>query len=250
MGFGKSFSRRPGIVVALDCPLDEAKNIVDETSDLQGSGITGYKISSLTVEEYGFKEVHNTLCTHLGSGGDGYFIYDKQKGATDVPFIVKQQVELAAKYWMDAYIGSPLGAGSNEDPKGTLETFVETCFEKELVPIVVLEMTQPGAVYFSSLEQCEDLCKLSMDLGVKHFVAPATRPERITAYRKMVGSEGEIISPGSGPQKTGDVVQDAVNAINAGADHLVIGRGILKAEYPAAKTKEVYKAIREAWRKR
>ena len=137
---------------------------------------------------------------------------------------------------------------SDVDKKiGSLQAFVKSCDKNDIVPIVVLEMTQPGATYFVKEGASEDLTRISLDLGVKYFVAPANKPERLKVYRKIICDKGEIISPGAGPQKTGDVVKDAVNAIRLGADHLVIGRGIYQTENPVDTTRRIYEAIKKEY---
>ncbi len=133
-----------------------------------------------------------------------------------------------------------------EKEKGTTEAMVEECIAIGVEPVLVLEMTQPGATYFLREGASEDLAKLGKELGVNYFVAPATRPERIEVYRKILGDGVEIISTGVGPQKTGDPVEDAVNAVKAGADHLVIGRALMNADNPVDQGKRIYEAIERA----
>lgn len=240
--------KAPGIVPAVDMSLGKALVYSDKLRGLTDE-ITGLKIGSDIVDEYGFLTAAR-LFTDIGS--DIPWILDMQKRGTDVPFMIERQVKMAPEYGVAAYIGSPLGAGSNSDTEkiGSLQAFVKSCSDNDIVPIIVLEMTQPGASYFLKEGASEDLAKLSIDLGVKYFVAPANKPERLEVYREIIGNKGEIISPGSGPQKTGDVVKDAVNAIEAGADHLVIGRGIYKAHSPVDTAKRVFEAIDKAYQKR
>lgn len=240
----------PGIVPAVDMSLGRAVVYMDRLRGLSEE-VTGLKVGSDIIDEYGF-----LVSTHLFDDIelDLPIILDMQKRGTDVPFMIKRQSEMAAKYEIPAYIGSPLGAGSNEAVEekeiGSLQAFAKYCQDNGIAPIVVLEMTQPGATHFVREGACEELARLSIGLGVRHFVAPATRPERIQVYRKIIGDSGEIISPGAGPQKTGDVVQDAVNAINYGADHLVIGRGIYQSDDPVDTTKRIFEAVSDAWAKR
>ena len=238
----------PGIIPALDMPLGKAIVYIDILSGLENE-ITGLKMGSEVIDECGLLTT-DCLLKHIGN--QYKVILDLQKRGTDVPDFIKRQVDLASKYAVYSYIGSPLGAGSSSDPEkpGSLQMFISSCKGCEIEPIVVLEMTQPGANYFIRDGACEELAKLSKGLGVKYFVAPATRPERIKIYRNIIGDEGEIISPGVGPQKTGDVTKDAVGAIEAGADHLVIGRGLYRADDPIDTTKRIFEAIYEAREKR
>ena len=240
----------PGIVPAIDMPLGKALPYI---AKLQGLSklITGLKLGSDIIDVHGF----NTTALVLEElENELPIILDLQKRGNDVPFMVKRQVNTAAEYGIGTYIGHPIGSGSNDGPEekdwGTLQAFVRYSQQSNIDPIVVLELTPPGSSYFLGDEASEELARVSKELGVKYFVAPATRPERIGVYREILGDECEIISPGTGPQKTGDVVADAVNAIKAGADHLVIGRGIYQAKDPFETVERVYAAIEEAYCKR
>lgn len=245
-----TLKKPPGIVPALDTSLGRAIIYIDRLSGLKDE-ITGLKIGSDIIDNYGY---HITKCLFDDIGINYDLIIDMQKRATDIPDQIKKQTRDAKIFGGKAYIGSPLGSGSSEGLTekeiGSLEAFVNSCKEYGMDPIVVLEMTQPGATYFVREGACEELAKISMKLGVKYFVAPATRPHRIEVYRSIIGSEGEIFSPGSGPQKTGNVVEDAVEAIKAGADHLVIGRGLLEADDPVEIGKRIYEAVLKAWQTR
>lgn len=233
----------PGLFPGIDMPLGSALVTIDKMQGLNDE-ITALKIGSQVIEGHGFLTTARLL---QESGNTLPLCYDRQKGATDVPFMVNRQVEWTAPHGFDSYIGSPLGAGSNsiEDAQGTLEAFVASCKKFNISPIVVLEMTQPGALRFSSQAQAVQLAKLAYDLGVRYFVAPATKPDRIAAYREVIG-DSEIISPGVGPQKSGNPIEDAKSAILHGADHIVVGRAIYNAADPVAAAKDLYAAIAEA----
>jgi len=234
----------PGLFPAIDMPLGQA---IVTANALQActEEITALKFGSQVIEGDGFFTTQRML-GHIGNALP--ICYDGQKRATDVPFMVDRQVAQAAEAGVSSYIGSPLGAGSNEveGKEGTLEAFVAAAKLHNITPIVVLEMTQPGALAFSSPEQAEDLARRAYELGVRYFVAPASKPDRIAAYRKIIGNDAYIISPGVGAQKTGDPIQDAVAAVMAGADYIVAGRAIYGAADPVAAVKALYAAIREA----
>ena len=107
----------PGIIVALDIPLQKASKLVRELEKVEDK-IAAYKISSLQAMEVGLKQVvaELRLATKIP------LIYDHQKGATDIPEIAEQQVNLGAAAGIDSFIGVPQGAG-----KKTLESFVNAC---------------------------------------------------------------------------------------------------------------------------
>jgi orotidine-5'-phosphate decarboxylase len=236
----------PSIISALDVSFDVAKKIAYELDKI--THVSGLKIGSMLVMEHGLK-----VCQALKSNVP--VILDMQKGATDIPEIVREQVKLAASYDVDAFIGSPLGAGSGRGTtkQGTLEAFVSACMEYSVIPIVVLEMTQPGATYFIRESACEELAQMICGLEIPYVVAPATKPERITLYREIFERESadvEIISPGVGPQRTGDPLKDSAEAVRHGADHVVIGRAIYKANNPANVALKIGGEIQKAFRER
>ncbi|MBD3312534.1 hypothetical protein GF352_03720 [archaeon] len=228
-----------GIMPAVDMNLGKALQFFGRLEGVE-EGITALKIGTQVTGSYGLM-VSKGLFEQAGL--ELPVCYDPQKQATDVPFIVGRQVEQVERELSpEYYIGSPLGSGNK-----TLEKFVNTCFDNKITPIIVVEMTQPGATRYSGLEQCEQLATDAMDLGVEWIVAPATKPERIRVYRGIFDNEVSVVSPGSGPQKSGNVVEDAVTAVELGADHLVIGRGIYQSNNPVKTVNDVYEAIKVAY---
>ncbi|AGI48486.1 orotidine-5'-phosphate decarboxylase [Thermoplasmatales archaeon BRNA1] len=101
----------------------------------------------------------------------------------------------------------------------------------------VTEMSHPGGQEFTA-PNAERLAHVGVECGVKGFIAPATRPERIAAIRQIIGDR-EILSPGVGAQGG-----SASSAIRAGADYVIVGRAIYKAEDPAAVADEIAAEIR------
>jgi len=95
---------------------------------------------------------------------------------------------------------------------------------------VVAEMSHPGATTFFHGGAAEKIARLAMECRADGIIAPATRPERVKALRKIVGKR-KILSPGIGAQG-GDAA-----AVAAIADGIIIGRAIYEAEDPAAAAK-------------
>ncbi len=238
MGLIKKLSPLPGIIPAIDViDLNKYFEITEKLCNCEG--VAALKIGSLPVCEYGFKKV---------AGVPGLKIYDAQKGASDIPYIVARQVRQVARYGFIGIIGNPLGAG-----RKTLETFVEECFKENIIPIIVVEMSHEDALSYSSQKKAEQLAKDFAEMGGKYIVAPATRPKRIEIYKKIgerFGNGFYVISPGIGPQKTGNVIKDAYDAIIHGADYVIIGRAIYKSPNPETVVKEIYKSILEAYQNR
>jgi orotidine-5'-phosphate decarboxylase len=96
---------------------------------------------------------------------------------------------------------------------------------------VVAEMSHPGnADYISGLS--ERIALMAREEGADGIVAPATHPERISVLKKISGLK--VLSPGVGTQG-GSYRQ----AIESGADYLIIGRTITMSPDPKQKIKEL-----------
>jgi orotidine-5'-phosphate decarboxylase len=90
---------------------------------------------------------------------------------------------------------------------------------------VVTEMSHPGGMEFTAAV-ADSMAALARDSGARGIVAPATRPERVSELRRIIG-DLEIISPGVGAQGG-----KASDALRAGATYVIVGRAIYKAEDP------------------
>lgn len=103
---------------------------------------------------------------------------------------------------------------------------------------VVTEMSHPGGKQFTA-PLADKLAALAKSAGARGIVAPATRPERIAALRKIIG-DLEIISPGVGAQGG-----KASDAIRAGADYIIVGRAIYDATDPGGAAKALADEVKE-----
>lgn len=229
------FKDQPGIIPSLDVDLSDAIKIARDIKDLKQE-VSGLKIGSILAWKYGLKKV----VEELNEISDFPIIFDAQKACTDIPDIVKEQVKVVADADIDAFIASPHGAGSE-----TLKAFIKACFDYNVVPIVVLEMTHPDSNAFLSKDAFEKILNLSLDMGVENFVAPANKPERLKVYKDISGRlnrEINILSPGVGPQGGGPD-----SAVESGTDFVIVGRSIYHARDPRIETIKIYKLIKEAY---
>jgi orotidine-5'-phosphate decarboxylase len=102
---------------------------------------------------------------------------------------------------------------------------------------VVTEMSHPGGGEFTA-PLAERFAAMAREAGASGVIAPATRPERIAAVRRIVGSM-LILSPGVGAQG-GSVGK----AIAMGADKVIVGRSIYEAADPRRSAEELVEEIR------
>jgi orotidine-5'-phosphate decarboxylase len=93
---------------------------------------------------------------------------------------------------------------------------------------VVTEMSHPGALDFIQ-ERAEDMAAMARDAGATGIIAPATRPERVSALRGIIGDDMLILSPGVGTQGG-----SAGDTIRAGASAVIVGRSLYRSEDPAS----------------
>ncbi len=121
--------------------------------------------------------------------------------------------------------------------KDSLSACVDAAREHGALAFAVTEMSHPGAVEFMA-PVAERLARLAAECDVDGVVAPATRPERISLIRSIVGDRA-IISPGVGTQGGSPRA-----ALEAGADYLIVGRSITDSPNPAASADAILKEIR------
>lgn len=91
---------------------------------------------------------------------------------------------------------------------------------------VVTEMSHPGALDFIQ-DRAEDMAAMARRAGATGIIAPATRPERVERLRGIVGPDMLILSPGVGTQGG-----SAGATIRAGADAVIVGRSLYRAQEP------------------
>ncbi|UCE73090.1 MAG: orotidine-5'-phosphate decarboxylase [Methanomassiliicoccales archaeon] len=101
---------------------------------------------------------------------------------------------------------------------------------------VVVEMSHPGGVEFYQ-PTTERFAKLAVEVGASGVIAPATRPERIKYIRGLVG-ELKILTPGVGAQGG-----SAQQAMEAGADYVIVGRSIYQADDPRSVAENITEEI-------
>ena len=85
------------------------------------------------------------------------------------------------------------------------------------------------------------IARIAVDAGASGIQAPGNRPDRVSALRKIVGTEKTVIACGMGFQggETG-------SALRAGADFELYGRSIYEAQDPREAAKQISIALRRA----
>ena len=94
---------------------------------------------------------------------------------------------------------------------------------KEL--FLLTEMSPPGAKMFLQ-KNAEEIAEMGVKMGIRNYVAPATRLDRLSIIRNIVGDDSFIISPGVGKQGgDGKKTLEYSNAI-------IVGRSIYESDNP------------------
>ena len=118
---------------------------------------------------------------------------------------------------------------------------VEACLEsgedhgKDV--FLLTEMSHPGASRFLK-GVSEDIAAMGVEMGIKNYVAPATKLDRLEKIRNIVGNDSFIISPGVGAQGG-----DATKTLKF-ADAVIVGRSIYLAEDPENAVKSIIDGIK------
>jgi len=147
----------------------------------------------------------------------------------DIPNTVKLIVEGAVARGASAVIVHAFTGGDS------LTAAVEAANGAEIY--AVTEMSHPGGKMFTAIH-AEEMAELGVMCGASGFIAPATRPDRIAAIRKVIGDR-KILSPGVGAQGG-----SASDAIRAGADYVIVGRSIYNSENPRSAMKSLRDELR------
>jgi orotidine-5'-phosphate decarboxylase len=101
---------------------------------------------------------------------------------------------------------------------------------------LLTEMSHPGSDMFLK-PATEEIAKMGLDLGIKNYVAPSTKIDRLSKIREILGNDSFIISPGVGTQG-GDPKKTLKYA-----DALIIGRTIYQSSNPEIAIENIIKSI-------
>jgi len=155
--------------------------------------------------------------------------------------------EVAARYFFeagfDALTVNPLAGW-----EGGLKPLFELAHGLGKGIIILAYMSHPGASETFGLRTLgpdgreiplyKFFVRKAIDWGADGLVVGATRPEVIREVREVVGPDMALFSPGVGVQ--GGRAKDA---LEAGADFIIVGRSITEAEDPAGAAEAILKSI-------
>jgi len=228
------------IIVAMDMEIPDGMKLIQSLENNQEiqKMIYGYKIGSLWILDEGIeilKEVQYELTKHIS----GKIILDMQKWGTDIPDIIKKQVEKVAPY-VDEFICCPMGAGSE-----SLKMFVETCIENKVDPICVLEMTHPKSDSYLIKDSYPYMLDDALSYGITSFVIPATKEPKLIIKNQISkwypnGFKGTVNFYATGFKVQGGQTKPMVDF---GVTKFIVGRAIYESGVPVATISDIYKEI-------
>lgn len=149
----------------------------------------------------------------------------------DIPETNKKIADLTFKAGADAIIVH--GFVGPDSVKACMDSADE--FGTEV--FLLTEMSHPGASRFLQ-PAAEEIAAMGIEMGLKNYVAPSTKPDRLKKIREVVGKDSFIISPGVGVQG-GDP-----NQTLEFADAIIVGRSIYSSEYPEEVVKSIVDSIK------
>ena len=215
--------------------IEDFENLVKETAGVEKIG--AYKIGFELGLKYGLPKVVETARKHT----DKPIIYDHQKAGTDVPFTGEKFAKVCKEAGIDTIILFPQAGPETE------AEWIKACQKEGLGVIVGGEMTHPGYLESEGGFLRDDaplkIYQIAIDHGVKEFVVPGNKPEKIKQYKEFFDSKGItpiLYSPGLVTQ--GGSISDSGNA--AGENwHAIVGRGIYQAKNKKKAAEELCKEL-------
>lgn len=226
------------IVVAMDMEIPDGIKLISKTR--QSEQIYGYKFGSLWILDRGINILDTVADMLKEVNSTQKIILDMQKWGTDIPDIIKKQVEKVAPY-VDELICCSMGAGSE-----SLKMFAKICIENNIKPICVLEMTHPESSRYLDGNYYKILMNDAIVAGIKSFVIPATKEPKFEINTMILtkyypnGFKGTINFYATGFKSQGGQTKPMVDF---GVTKFIVGRAIYETENPIKAIEDIYKEI-------
>lgn len=212
------------VIVAADVESVFFAGLVDKVSDVEGIG--GIKVGFQVGLGMGLDKAVRIVRSKTETQK---VIYDHQKGATDIPDTGKNFASVMERAGVNAAILFPFTGPDVED------RWIRELQERGIGVIVGAEMTHPnisGKEGFIKSTAFKKMFAKAIDMGVKDFVVPGNKPNKVASYRgyfehELGGGNFTLYAPGFVAQ--GGEISEAGKA--AGDNwHAIVGRGITEAD--------------------
>ncbi|MHB1909119.1 MAG: orotidine 5'-phosphate decarboxylase / HUMPS family protein [Nitrososphaerales archaeon] len=231
-----SRKRKSRIVLALDFPLKEdtrklandSKKIIREL----GSYICAIKLNFHLIMPLSLAEIRSINSTALNSG---------LPSIADIKLNDIENTNLVATEYLWRAGFSAVIVNPFVGYKGGMDGVLKRAHELGKGVITLAYMSHPAADegYGLELANHKTLHELFLERAIKWksdgIIIGSTRPEKIRFAREKIGKRIKIFSPGSGAQGG-----DALKALRAGSDYLIIGRKIIESKEPKVTASSIY----------
>jgi len=212
--------------------IERLEEIVKATADMKKIG--GYKIGLELSLYYGLPRLVEVV---KNNAPDKKFIYDHQKGATDIPDLGAKFAKVCKKSGVDAVILFP-----QSGPR-TQVAWTGECLQQDLFVLVGGKMTHPKYALSEGGniddKKIIEMYQRAARQGVNHFVVPGNQPDNIKLFKEVIEKEGIdsiLFAPGFVEQ--GGKIADATKV--AGDHwHAIVGRAITEAKNIRAAAEEM-----------
>jgi len=226
------------IILGADLEPEAYETLMPKLTGLEG--LSGVKIGFEVA--LGMSLESATDIARAAMGGDFVIIYDHQKAGNDIPDTSHNFGRAMRRARVDAAILFPFTGPKVE------EAWIKSLQDNEIGVIVGSEMTHPE---FKLSEggriadnQLLDIFAQAVELGVRDFVVPGNKPERVGFYRRCLeeSANGPVTLYAPGFVSQGGEISKAAEA--AGDNwHAIVARAIVNAEDPRAAAKQQVRAI-------
>jgi orotidine-5'-phosphate decarboxylase len=233
---------RNPILVALDVPTaDAALNLVEQLAPVSG----GFKIGSEL-----FTTAGPEIVRQIRARGALVFLDLKFH---DIPNTVAKAVAAAVR--LDVQMLTVHASGGTEMLKAAEDAAQETAWKHGRTPPLVLGVTVLTSLGAGALREVG--LDVNVDYQVRRLAAVGTKaglrglvcsPLEIVTLRKILPAQVQLVTPGirTGEEKADDQKRTLTprEAIDAGANWLVIGRPIYAAENPRATAEKILSTLK------
>lgn len=225
-------------MVGADVSGEDFPGLVDLTGDVEG--VSSYKLGfQVGYSQLGLPAAVGYVKEHT----DKKVIFDHQKAGTDIDKTGANYAQVMEEAGVDAAILFPFTGPKVE------ERWVKELQARGIGVIVGAEMTHENFLYSEggriADDRLEEMFDQAIDLGVRDFVVPGNKAEKVDQYRQHFESAlglGQFalyapgfISQGGDISETGEVAGPRF--------HAIVASGIVKAEDPAAAARQMVEAL-------
>ena len=228
-----------GLYVSLDVPEHKLRQLCANTSNIEG--VRGFVIGAPTALEMGLSLAVDTVqIVNSVTSRSPILIYDHQSAGNDIPRNATRLMQVVNRSGIHKVIIYP-----STNPE-IAEPWIKAGQDHHLDVIVGKETTQDIAPLNGIYD---DVFRLAAKLGVREFMLPGNKPDRVAHYRSIIESVVSqdpytIYASGFGSQ--GGTVESFAKAAGEHTHwNLLIGSDIHTAPNPRIRAEEYIEEIRK-----